>query len=143
MPIGSLVDHAMLVLTRRVGESIRIGDAVRLTILSKLRAHLTVALAVPPNIIIVDDADMPVRPVRKRHRRGKRYLIAVMVGESLRIGEEVVVSFGGGAFGGWLGLASGRQVRVNIDAPREIPVHREEIYQRIQRGEPDPRRERH
>jgi len=133
----------MLILTRRVGESIRIGDAVRLTILSKLRAHLTVALAAPPHVIITDDADMTISPVRYRHRRGKRYLIAVMVGDSLRIGEEVVVSFGGGPFGGWLGRAGGRQVRIDIDAPRAIPVHREEIYRRIQRGEPDPRRERH
>lgn len=133
----------MLILSRRVGESIRIGDGVRLTILSKLRGHLTVALAAPTNVAITDDNDMPVSPVRRRHHRGKRYLIAVMVGESLRIGEEVVVSFGGGPFGGWLGISRGRQVRIGIDAPRAIPVHREEIFQRIQRGEPDPRRERH
>lgn len=133
----------MLILNRRVGESIRIGDSMRLTILSKLRAHLTVALAVPSNVTITDDTDMTVKPVRRRHRRGKRYLIAVMVGESLRIGEEVVVSFGSDPLGGWLDLAHGRQIRVGIHAPREVPVHREEIYQRIQRGEPDPRRERH
>lgn len=133
----------MLVLTRRIGESIRIGDGVRLTILSKLRAHLTVALAVPTNVAITDDTDMPVSPVRRRHRRGKRYLIPVMVGDSLRIGDEVVVSFGDGPFVGYLGLARGRQVRIGIDAPREVPVHREEVYQRIQRGESDPRRERH
>jgi len=141
--IVSSVDRVMLILTRRVGESIRIGDRVRLTILSKLRAYLTVALAVPSNVAITDDTDVPISPVRRRHRRGKRYLIAVMEGESLRIGEEVVVSFGGDPIRGWMGLTRGRQVRVGIDAPRAIPVHREEIYHRIQRGEPGPRRERY
>jgi carbon storage regulator len=125
----------MLVLTRRIGESIRIGDAVRLTIRSKLRAHVTVSLVAPADMSITDDSDVPVTPTRRR-RCSKRYLIAMLAGDSLRIGEEIVVRFGEHALDGWLGLASGRQVRVGIDAPRAVPVHREEIYQRIQRGEP-------
>lgn len=45
------------------------------------------------------------------------------VGETLRIGDDVSVTI--------LGI-KGNQVRVGIDAPKEVSVHREEIYQRIQ-----------
>ncbi len=45
------------------------------------------------------------------------------VGETVMIGEDVSITV--------LGV-KGNQVRVGINAPREVSVHREEIYRRIQ-----------
>ena len=44
------------------------------------------------------------------------------VGETLMIGDEVSVTV--------LGV-KGNQVRIGVNAPRDVSVHREEIYERI------------
>jgi carbon storage regulator len=53
------------------------------------------------------------------------------VGETLMIGDDVTVTV--------LGV-KGNQVRIGVNAPKDVAVHREEIYERIRKendmGEP-------
>ena len=46
------------------------------------------------------------------------------VGETLMVGDEVTVTV--------LGV-KGNQVRIGVNAPKEVAVHREEIYERIKK----------
>jgi carbon storage regulator len=51
------------------------------------------------------------------------------IGESLMVGDEVTVTV--------LGV-KGNQVRIGINAPKNVEVHREEIYVKIQREKDTP-----
>ena len=44
------------------------------------------------------------------------------VGQSLMVGDDVMVTV--------LGI-EGTQVRIGVNAPNEVPVHREEFYERV------------
>ena len=50
------------------------------------------------------------------------------VGETLMIGDDVTITV--------LGV-KGNQVRIGVNAPRDVAVHREEIYERIQSDDGD------
>ena len=50
-------------------------------------------------------------------------ILARRMGEALMIGTEVAVTV--------LGV-HGNQVRFGINAPKDVPVHREEVYEQVQ-----------
>ena len=51
-------------------------------------------------------------------------ILSRRVGEALMVGDDVTVTV--------LSI-SGNQVRIGVKAPKEVAVHREEIYDRIQK----------
>lgn len=115
----------MLVLTRRIGETIRIGDDIRITVHDKLRFHVTIGVSLP------QDAELSIEGARLRtekHSGEKRFhLIPLLTGERFRVDDiEVMVGFD-------VTQTAGKQVRIGVAAPKSVPVHREEVYLRDRR----------
>ena len=48
------------------------------------------------------------------------------IGEVIRINDDITMT---------VLAVKNNQVRIGVEAPKEVQVHREEVYQRIQRGE--------
>jgi carbon storage regulator len=62
----------------------------------------------------------------KEARSSIMLILTRRVGETVMIGNEVTVTV--------LGV-KGNQVRIGVNAPKDVAVHREEIYERIKREE--------
>ena len=58
---------------------------------------------------------------------GTMLILTRRVGESLKVGDDITITV--------LGV-KGNQVRIGVNAPRDVAVHREEIYNRIQDDDP-------
>lgn len=117
----------MLTLTRRVGETIYIGDDICVTVYDKLRYHLMVGILAPHGVNL-DLGGNSMRPVALSDGVDF-YLLTLLNRDVFTVGEaRVSVRFKPS----FLGVATLRaqQVRVGITAPRSIEVHREEIYAR-------------
>lgn len=121
----------MLILNRRVGETVRIGDDVAVTVYDKLRYHVTMGVIAPPESQVFY-GETRLRPATLPD--GERfYLISLLSQEMFRIDDaQVMVSFTPSYLGS--GSLRKRQVRVGVVAPQSVVVHREEIYLRNLEG---------
>ena len=75
--------------------------------------------------VVTKAVNSPLQLPRKT-RSTNMLILTRRVGETVMIGNEVTVTV--------LGV-KGNQVRIGVNAPKDVAVHREEIYERIKREE--------
>jgi carbon storage regulator len=66
--------------------------------------------------------------IGRKGQEREMLILTRRVGETVMIGSDVTVTV--------LGV-KGNQVRVGVNAPRDVAVHREEIFERIKREQQD------
>lgn len=117
----------MLILTRRIGETIYIGDSICLTVYDRLCYHAMIGVLAPASARL-SVGGLAIRPVVLPE--GERfYLLTLQSQDTFAIDDaQVFVSFKP-SFDG-LGLLRKRQLRIGIRAPRSVTVDREEIRAR-------------
>jgi carbon storage regulator CsrA len=117
----------MLILTRRIGETIYIGDHIYVTVYDKLRYHVSMGV-IAPATVNVQYGDTRLRPAILPG--GERfYLISLLTMDGFNIGDtQISVNFNPSYLG--TGNPLKRQIRVGIAAPQSITILREELYLR-------------
>jgi carbon storage regulator CsrA len=103
----------MLIIGREIGKSVIIGEEIKVTVIQK-GSKLCIIIEAPKNIQITRVKQSPEEMKRIKNRTRK-------VGETMKIGDMIKVTI--------LQTESGL-IRFAIDAPKEISVIREEIYQK-------------
>lgn len=117
----------MLILTRRIGETIYIGDDICVTVYDKLRYHVTMGVIAPVNVSVLY-GQARLRPAILPG--GERfYLIPLLTMDGFKVGDsDVRVNFNPSYLG--VGSPLKRQIRVGVAAPQSVTVLREEVYHR-------------
>jgi sRNA-binding carbon storage regulator CsrA len=101
---------ALLIVGREIGQSVIIGDVIKVTVL-RIQSRLKVVINAPNNIRISYEKQITQRinQLKKRVRT---------IGDTIAIGEEIKVTI--------IQTESGL-LRFAIEAPKEISIYREEL----------------
>lgn len=117
----------MLILYRKSGETIRIGDNITVTLLTHSQHYSTLRVTTPKCVTVhVAEYSQPCKP--ELVGSTAEYLLMRRINQCIIIHRQVVVTI--------LGRQDG-MVEFGIEAPRQLPVHREEKYQEFKRQSPD------
>ena len=115
----------MLTLTRRIGETIYVGDDTCITVYDRLRYHVLLGVLAPVHAD-VRFGESSLRPAILPS--GERFYLLTMLSQDAFEIDDVRVSI---AFRPtFLNAASvrTRQLKISIEAPASVPIFREEIY---------------
>ncbi len=117
----------MLVLTRKPGEKIILGNAYQIEVVAAERGVVTLALFVdqpltlmPGNVRIDAGQTEPGQPPRAI-RLSRKVDDSVLIGDDLERQIEILVV-----------SVKGEAVRVGVKAPRDVQVHRQEVFEMIE-----------
>lgn len=110
----------MLILTRKKGQRVEIGDDIAVIVLGIHAKQIFIEVRAPAGVVLHSEES------QQRFARGAT-LPAISAGQRLAIGADVTVAFFG---------VHAHQARLGIQAPRHIPVHRDEVADRIRAGVP-------
>ncbi len=119
----------MLVFTRHIGQTVCIGDDVRMTVCDKRGDRVAIGILAPALATVRRDGAIVLPKILDSGERV--YALTLFSGDTIEIGAaRVRVNFRPTRLSA---LAPRRiPVRVAIDAPTYVAVHREEVYARIQ-----------
>ena len=129
----------MLILTRRENEILMIGDYISIKVLSVEKKKITIEISFPKNIPIYK----PEKDIWRISEEQKKVFydnkinykkigkntkeISIDVEGKLCIGSTISIK---------VKHTGGKQTKISIDCPKEIAVHREEIYKKAKAGIP-------
>lgn len=117
----------MLTLTRRTGQTLYLGDDTCVTVYDRLRYHVMIGVLARPNAHLTYGAAR-LRPAILPDG-GRWYLLTMLSQDAFWIDEiRVHVRFNP-TYLGSVSLRK-RQIKISVDAPPSVQVHREEVYLR-------------